>query len=256
MKQCIKCEQFKELNEFVKRGTTTRNICKTCYNLSKRKTPIKPQPRPGFKYCAACSVEKPLRDFNVRLVNGKKQAFSYCKQCERIRNNSRHLHKCEICGKEYRSGTKKGKICKGCDKNRLAELGRKNLTKWNSIPEHNPWYGKPRFGEENPNYNPNKTNEEREKGRIIPGYKEWVRDVYERDCYTCQLCGDNRGGNLNAHHLDGYHWCEEKRLDISNGITLCDKCHNKFHSIYGFADNTKEQYYEFEQSIANKLIPR
>ena len=103
-------------------------------------------------------------------------------------------------------------------------------------------------GENNPNYNPNLTNEEREQGRHIDGYKEWVYEVKERANFTCDCCGDNRGGNLVSHHLDGYHWNKEGRIDINNGVCLCEKCHKEFHHIYGNKNNTKEQYIEFKEN--------
>ena len=107
----------------------------------------------------------------------------------------------------------------------------------------NPMYG--RRGKDSPNYNPNITDEEREKGRNIEGIQEWRKGVYKRDNYTCQKCGDNKGGNLVAHHLDGYHWDKEHRTDINNGATLCVCCHKSFHKTYGNHDNTKEQYEEW-----------
>jgi len=76
----------------------------------------------------------------------------------------------------------------------------------------------------------------------VTGYSEWRLKVYQRDNYTCQCCGDDSGGNLNAHHLDGYNWCKEKRINVNNGITLCDKCHTKdkdsFHNIYMAMETT------------------
>ena len=89
------------------------------------------------------------------------------------------------------------------------------------------------------------SDEEREKGRNIEGIQEWRKGVYKRDNYTCQKCGDNKGGNLVAHHLDGYHWDKEHRTDINNGATLCVCCHKSFHKTYGNHDNTKEQYEEW-----------
>lgn len=111
-------------------------------------------------------------------------------------------------------------------------------------------YGIKRFGEENPNYNPNKTDEERESQRHIKGYEEWRDSVYTRDNFTCKCCGDNKGGNLNAHHLNSYSWYKEGRTDVENGITLCDSCHKEFHSIYSYFNNTKQQ---FEQFLFNKF---
>lgn len=209
---------------------------------SERKTP-----KEGHKFCAACGIEKPLAEFNIYKNSGKLRPCSYCKDCEHERDKNRYAHKCESCGKEYRSGKKDSKLCKECHTKKIAAIGAEYFKNRDFPPEANPWYGKPRYGTENPNYNPNKTDEERENGRIIPGYKEWVQSVYEKDGYTCQCCGDDRGGNLNAHHLDGYNWCKERRTDISNGITLCEKCHMQFHSIYGLRNNTAAQFVEFKE---------
>lgn len=100
-------------------------------------------------------------------------------------------------------------------------------------------------GDTSPLWNPNKSQLEREQSRKISGYRSWRQEVYERDNYTCQCCGDNKGGNLNAHHLNGYNWDKEHRTDIDNEITLCEKCHKEFHDLYGRGNNTKEQFKEF-----------
>lgn len=102
-------------------------------------------------------------------------------------------------------------------------------------------------------YNSELTDEEREQGRNIDGYNEWVYKVKEQANFTCDICGDNRGGNLISHHLDGYNWCKEKRVDITNGVCLCKHCHKLFHSkeLYGYGDNTKEQYEEFKTRYLN-----
>ena len=139
-------------------------------------------------------------------------------------------------------------VCEDCRNEMFADVGRQNLIKRNAnqYGENNVMYGVHRFGRENPNYHPDKTDEERELQRCVPGYKEWRLAVYERDNYTCQCCGDDRGGNLNAHHLDGYEWCKEKRADPNNGVTLCESCHKKFHQLYGWNGNTREQFYKFQ----------
>ena len=108
-----------------------------------------------------------------------------------------------------------------------------------------------RYGEDNNKFNPNLTDEDRVKRRVLHGesINKWKKDVFQRDNYTCQYCGNRSSkGNpviLNAHHLDGYNWCKEKRFDISNGITLCKECHFDFHKIYGNGNNTIEQFIEY-----------
>lgn len=90
---------------------------------------------------------------------------------------------------------------------------------------------------------------EKIKFRKTYEFKSFVKNVFKRDNYTCQCCHiksqNQKSIILNAHHLDGYNWCEEKRVDVDNGITLCKECHDKFHNIYGRGNNTKEQFEEF-----------
>jgi hypothetical protein len=100
-------------------------------------------------------------------------------------------------------------------------------------------------GENHPGYNKNLTDEEREYKRNDLDYYAWRRKVFERDDYTCAVCGDNKGGNLIAHHKDGYGWCKERRTDESNGVTLCNVCHKDFHTNYGYKNNTESQYLEW-----------
>ena len=83
-------------------------------------------------------------------------------------------------------------------------------------------------------------------------YKEWRNNVYQKDNYTCQCCGDNKGGNLNAHHIKNFSDYVDLRFDVENGVTLCENCHNlskygSFHNIYGTKNNTKEQLEEYIQ---------
>ena len=47
-------------------------------------------------------------------------------------------------------------------------------------------------------------------------------------------------------------WCRERRIDITNGVCLCEVCHKEFHKLYGKGDNTKEQYIEFKEEKNKK----
>lgn len=97
----------------------------------------------------------------------------------------------------------------------------------------------------NKNWNPNLTDEDRNDRRKTKEYKIFVQCVLARDEYTCQFCKQNKNRNLEVHHLDSYNWCKDRRLDVSNGITLCKNCHKNFHIKYGQGNNTKEQFIEW-----------
>ena len=103
---------------------------------------------------------------------------------------------------------------------------------------------KKRIGPLNPRWNNNLTDEERRIKRNFPEYKEWRTAVYERDGYACQKCGDYTGGNLIAHHIEGYSDNPELRIELSNGVTLCENCHKDYHHMYG-NHATREKFNEW-----------
>ncbi len=85
-----------------------------------------------------------------------------------------------------------------------------------------------RFGKDNGNW----------KGGITPKnicarsskkFIEWRKNIFTRDNFTCQKCGDNKGGNLQAHHIKLFSEAIQERFLTKNGITLCKKCHQKIH---------------------------
>ena len=166
--------------------------------------------------------------------------------------NSPHYNKvecsCDYCGKEI-------KIIKSqYDKHNNHFCSNECKSKWHSESmrgENHPCYGKEGLkGENNPNYNPNLTPEEREQGRNIEGYKDWRKEVFERDNYTCQCCG-KKGERLNAHHIFGYAEHKDLRTEVDNGITLCEDCHREYHKQYGYKNNDYKDFFIF---LNNKVI--
>lgn len=93
-------------------------------------------------------------------------------------------------------------------------------------------------------WNPNISNKIREDRRYLHEFVEWRKLVFERDNYTCILSGIQ--GDVNAHHL--YAWKEypNERFNINNGVTISEKLHKLFHSIYGRGSNTPNQFEEFK----------
>lgn len=96
--------------------------------------------------------------------------------------------------------------------------------------------------------------------RKSPKYREFVQEVKKRDNNTCQCCGEK--GNI-VHHLNGYSWDIMHRATVSNGVTLCEDCHNKFHYIFGRGENVKEQFFYFKnnklfkiENISNDIIDK
>jgi len=130
-----------------------------------------------------------------------------------------------------------------------------------SMRGENNFYGQHYSGAKNPNW----------KGGIASlenlirsnfNYRQWRDDIYVRDKFTCQICGDNRGHNLNAHHIKSFTKiiqfyeittleealsCEEL-WNINNGITLCGKCHYIIHKkkkcLYIRGDKNGRKNYE------------
>lgn len=63
--------------------------------------------------------------------------------------------------------------------------------------------------------------------------KKWSAAVQERDKWVCLHCGEVRKCKLHAHHIVSWDDSIELRFEISNGITLCNSCHNKEHLRLG-----------------------
>lgn len=62
-------------------------------------------------------------------------------------------------------------------------------------------------------------------GRGGKKYKIWQRKVFNRDGFRCVWCGGNE--RLEADHIKRWSTHPKLRYKLSNGRTLCMKCHNK-----------------------------
>ena len=214
------------------------------------------------KICNLCGKTKEMSDFhkNSRRKDGYE---NFCKECAKKKRKI-YTHICEHCGKKFKSLEKRTKFCSHICANihrtnpkykakHICETCGKEFYEYLSQTKNNKHTycslkckaknEKILFkGEKSIRWNKNKPLEERERDRKYPEYYEWRRKVYERDNYTCQCCGDNKGHNLVAHHILNYSEHKDKRTDIDNGITLCKTCHMEYHNLYGYENNNKKQF--------------
>jgi hypothetical protein len=171
-------------------------------------------------------------DRTIDLTGHKYSRLTVIKRGETINHITRWVCLCD-CGNETTVETgdlrkKSGSTTScGCYRNELiSKMAKENC------------------GEKSPRWNPNLTDEDRGNHRRLRDGLDWSRKVKERDLYTCKVC-NQAGGKLNSHHLDGWNWCEDRRFDLDNGVTLCCFCHKDFHHIYGMGDNTAEEFFEY-----------
>ena len=61
--------------------------------------------------------------------------------------------------------------------------------------------------------------------RNDPRVWEWRKAVLSRG--KCEKCGSTE--NLQAHHIEHWALCPEKRADVANSACLCVECHAKEH---------------------------
>lgn len=214
VKVCANCGECK----VVEKGAY-RDLCNSCANKQKQQLP-KPKfvseknrfiPNTGID--RVLTIERFGYDPIDLKENSGRKIIAICQDCGKIR---------EIKFCQYYD------LCLSCSKK----------------GETNSMYGMK--GEYHPKWNPDLTDDDRMNGRCISGYDEWRDEVYKRDNYTCKVCGDDAGGNLNAHHIESYYNNPDLRITLSNGITLCEKCHKDFHHIYGRGNNTQKQFDEFK----------
>ena len=237
-KECKECQR-KKLKNY-------KHTCKECGKEFTSKNKVQ-------DYCSKKCANEPLKRKGKVFLNGQvcKIFMKRCQKCggmllfnkfPKIRGSyfdrENTCNHCRYISKEKKTE----KICVFC-KNKFLTNRKVDFCSQECFHMYN-------SKENHPNWNPNLTDKERELGRLIEGYSDFVKEVFKRDGYKCQHCGSV--GKMNAHHLNSYNWDKEHRIDIDNGITLCEECHKLFHKTYGYGNNTKEQFKLFN----NMPIPR
>ena len=65
--------------------------------------------------------------------------------------------------------------------------------------------------------------------RNTKNYRVWRAGVIRKHP-RCVVCGSMH--RRQAHHLNNGSHHPDERFDIDNGVTLCQKCHSKFHNDF------------------------
>ena len=172
-------------------------------------------------------------------------------------NNRPKNHICIICGKLCANEFFCDNICKGKYQSKM-QMGKNNPSWKNDINKiceecgkefsvlpcckrqkycSNECKGIGMSGENGPNWKGGVT-ALNHRIRDLRENRIWRMSVFERDKYTCVICG-NVGGNLEAHHINSFNniilknkiisvrkakKCKEL-WDVNNGITVCVTCH-------------------------------
>jgi 5-methylcytosine-specific restriction endonuclease McrA len=240
MNNCIDCK--KELKSLkAKRCTPCENKRRFKLEIMNHKGEHHPRFKGGLPHCIDC--DKKLSNYNVKR----------CRKCAGIQHGLKtqgQNHYGYIDGR-----TNKKYFCIDCKKevhNIYAKRCLECLGKFN-VGNNNPNFGNGNKikGINNPNW----------RGGITPladlirhseFYSNWIKQIFERDNYICQECGQH-GGNLESHHIKPFSKILKEFLnfynqfspledietlvrlsesysdflDINNGKTLCEKCHNE-----------------------------
>ncbi len=79
-------------------------------------------------------------------------------------------------------------------------------------------------------------------------HRIWSKLVRERDDNSCIHCGNN-DSRLHAHHVVAMRDCVNSSLefDVSNGITLCTKCHGIIHRTINLTKRQQNVYRSISQ---------
>jgi hypothetical protein len=154
--------------------------------------------------CSSCHKEYEKRVDTLKNWNG------LCRTCTNHHTIENHIkgvkraiyNKCSVCGKESYWIRNSGK-CIDC--------------RLNNMPK----------GQSHYKWKKDRTTLVKRQERNDMAYKEWRRQVWERDNYRCQLGNHLCNGKIEAHHIVGWSEDESKRYDTNNGITLCHRHHPK-----------------------------
>lgn len=212
-----------------------------------------------IRICLTCSKEFKKPPCRIKIGAGK-----YCSRlCKNIASKGKHFSpKTEIkkgvrisITTEFLKGHKPSKHKENCRCFRCTRISptKKGNIPWNKgltgIPNKSKGIKRPhKSGMNNHNWKGGITSEIR-KFRNSTQYQDWRKEVFKRDNYECQICGQI-GGELRANHIKKFSNYPELRLEPTNGITICKKCDLQF--VY-WHEEEWESYFNFNLMVRGIL---
>lgn len=229
-----------------------------------------------FAKCEDCDIEFEINKYTYdkNIKSNKKILCSKCRHSGKNNSNYGNFKKekkrdkifltCEECNIEFsitREIAEKRKekyglnLCKSCSRkgDRNSFYGHtfteKQIQNFSEIRKN--YYEDEEFGQQRRN-----KQSKRFSGKNNPMYKgadlisdyTWRNKTYrnkilQRDNYICQKCLKSYNNDeLRVHHKNSCDWNIKGRNDLNNGITLCIECHKRFHNIFGYGNNTENQF--------------
>lgn len=230
--RCDYCGKEFEIQWVAYQGRKRKNIiqkdcCKECLNVKAKESIVKKYG--GYTNCYNAVNDKRIATNIDRYGSANPFGSDIIKKRIEETNLRKYGVKCSQQNKEIRAKTEQ--TC-------MERYGVQNyveLFKGKFIKEQSPvWKGGVKYSRVE---------------RATYEYNTWRKRIFERDEYTCVKCGARSGSGsrieLNAHHILNWRDNEDCRYDIDNGVTLCESCHQEFHSIYGKRNNSLQQIKEF-----------
>ena len=158
------------------------------------------------KYCSKCGKEMP-----------KNRQKNLCSEClAEERHNEKYIKfNCAYCGKE-------SERLKAHTKGEILFCSRKCMGLYKRI-------------------DPTKLADVSKDPKIV----DWSKKVISKFNNTCIKCGKHFDKGLNAHHLNSKDWDKDNMYNVDNGVPLCNECHQDYHMLYGYGNNTEEQFLEW-----------
>lgn len=164
--------------------------------------------------CIQCGAERDVTPSRVKT-------FKFCGY--KCRGEWRRVHYRGEANPRW-TGGKRSKKCQGCgvtiewDGQPISTFRKRKFCTKTCADEH----GFRHSGEQHPRWTGGKRKRPSEQSA-------WAERVISRDKATCRTCGAT-GVELHAHHVKSYRDHPELRWQVSNGITLCARCHWAVHS--------------------------